>query len=146
MLIMENTIFTNMVMIEDGEGNVLVQNRLKSWKGIAFPGGKVEAHESFVESAIREVKEETGLTVSNLSLCGVKQFQTKLDERYVVFLYRTHTYKGEIQSSEEGEVKWVPVTSLKEERTVEGFDLMLEVFMNNNVSELYYEERDVTLL
>ena len=42
----ERAVFTNMCMISDGAGNVLVQNRRsKDWPGITFPGGHVEPGE-----------------------------------------------------------------------------------------------------
>lgn len=64
----ETAIFTNMCMIYDKD-KVLVQDRIKDdWKGIVFPGGHVEPQESFVDSVIREVYEETGLTISNVEL------------------------------------------------------------------------------
>ena len=82
---MENAIFTNMCMVYDGAGNILVQNRRNlNWPGITFPGGHVEHGESFSGSVIREVKEETGLDIQCPVLCGVKQFQTKEDARYVL--------------------------------------------------------------
>ena len=44
----EKTIFTNMCMVYDDNGNVLVQNRLNpDWPWITFPGGHVDAGESF---------------------------------------------------------------------------------------------------
>lgn len=53
---------TNICMIYDEKNNkVLVQDRIKSWKGITFPGGHIEYGEGIVESTIREIKEETGL-------------------------------------------------------------------------------------
>ena len=40
----ETVELTNMCMVEDGKGNVLVQNRLDpNWSGIVYPGGHVEA-------------------------------------------------------------------------------------------------------
>ena len=60
----ETVELTNMCMVEDGKGNVLVQNRLNpNWPGIVYPGGHVEAGESITASVVREVREETGLTV-----------------------------------------------------------------------------------
>lgn len=51
-----------MVMIEDKiTGKVLVQDRIKLWKGWSFSGWHVEQDEGFVDSAVREVKEETAL-------------------------------------------------------------------------------------
>lgn len=136
---MEKAVFTNMVMIEDGKGNVVVQDRQKkSWNGIVFPGGKVEPEESFAQSAIREVKEETGLTVSNLQLCGVKQFQTEKEGRYIVFLYKTQTFKGDLISSEEGEVKWLPLESLEHQNLAPSFHYMLEVFLDDSLSEIHH--------
>lgn len=58
---LERVELTNMCMICDGNC-VLVQERKKpNWPGVIFPGGHAEAGESFVDSVIREVKEETGL-------------------------------------------------------------------------------------
>ena len=70
----ELCILTNMCMIYDGT-RILVQDRKNpDWPGITFPGGHVEPKESFVDSVIREVKEETGLDIANVQLCGIKQF------------------------------------------------------------------------
>ena len=64
----EKAIFTNMCMVYDDNGNVLVQNRKdKEWGGITFPGGHVEKKESFTDSVIREVYEETGLKIKTPS-------------------------------------------------------------------------------
>lgn len=61
----ENAEFTNMCMVYDGNGNVLVQNRVIGWCGLAFPGDHLEPYESIVDLVIREIKEETGLTIKN---------------------------------------------------------------------------------
>ena len=112
--------FTVMCMVEDGRGNVLVQDRAdKNWPGIVFPGGHVEPRESFVRAAVREVYEETGLTVENPALCGVKQFQD--GRRYVVLLYRASRFTGEVHSSDEGRVFWTPLAELPQARLADSF-------------------------
>lgn len=62
----EKAIFTNMCMIENEQRQILVQDRQGlSWSGITFPGGHVEQKESFHDAVVREIEEETGLTISN---------------------------------------------------------------------------------
>lgn len=138
---MENAIFTNMCMVYDGAGNILVQNRRNpNWPGITFPGGHVEHGESFSGSVIREVKEETGLDIQRPVLCGVKQFQTKEDARYVVLFYKTDRFSGMLRSSEEGDVFWIKRSELETCSLADDFEKMLEVFESSEISEFYYSK------
>lgn len=140
---MEKAIFTNLCMIYDDQGHVLVQNRTsKHWPGVTFPGGHVEEQESFIESTIREVKEETGLDISDLELCGLKQWPTDEGERYVVILYKTNCFKGELTSSIEGEVFWVKKEDLKNYPLAEDFEMMLGMFEHEFSEFFYYKEDD----
>jgi 8-oxo-dGTP diphosphatase len=125
-------------MICDGKGNVLVQDKKsKSWGGICFPGGHVEEGESFFSSVIREIREETGLEITSPKLCGVKQFCDG-DERYIVFLYRTDSFSGEIQSSEEGRIFWMPRQDLEKSNLAPRFMDMVRVFENDELDEVHY--------
>lgn len=52
----EQVIFSNMCMVQDAQGNVVVQERVDpNWPGIVFPGGHVEPGETFAQAVIREV-------------------------------------------------------------------------------------------
>lgn len=134
------TELTNMVMIQDpGSGNVLVQERVKSWKGLAFPGGHVEDGESFYASAVREVKEETGLDVRNLKFCGmVHWLNRESGDRFLVFLYRTDEFSGELcQETEEGKNFWMPFEELKCRPSENGFSNYLRIFQGESVTEAF---------
>jgi 8-oxo-dGTP diphosphatase len=137
----EKAIITVLCMVYDGN-KLLLQDRVKNdWKGLTFPGGHVEKEESFVQAVIREVYEETGLTIAEPRLCGVKQFQTEEEERYIVFLFKTDQFSGTLVSSEEGEMKWIDRGSLDQLTLVEDFTELLKVFDSESLNEFKYERQ-----
>lgn len=130
---------TNMCMVCDGE-RVLVQDRLDpNWPGIVFPGGHVEKNESFVESVVREVKEETGLDVHDVKLCGIRQWTDETKGfRYIVLLFKTNCFSGELKSSDEGKVFWIDKKDIGKYALADGFEEVLEMFENDALSENYW--------
>lgn len=140
---MEEVELTNMCMICDGQGNVLVQNKVNhpTWHGWNFPGGHVEPREYVTPSVIREMQEETGLTIEAPRLCGIKEFHKQKDgKRYIVFLYAAERFSGELKASKEGAVFWYPLAELaKSDQLIDGFGEMLPVFTDPAVNEVYYE-------
>ena len=131
---------TNMIMIQNPETKeVVVQRRIKYWCGITFPGGHLENGESLYDSAVREVKEETGLTVKNLKPCGlVNWYNDETHDRYIVHFYKTNDYEGElINETDEGEVFFTTLESINEMTLSPNFDKYLKVFLNDDISEIY---------
>ena len=145
----EDVELANMCMLCDGKGNVLVQDKKgnAAWHGWNFPGGHVEKGEYVTPSVIREMKEETGLTIENPKLCGIKEFhKTVYGNRYIVFLYVTDRFSGELKSSAEGEVFWYPLSELKRsEKLADGFADMLPVFASDNINEVFYTDSETTV-
>lgn len=139
---MEEVELTNMCMVCDAKGNVLVQNKKgdRTWHGWNFPGGHVEQGEFVTPSVVREIREETGLTIENPKLCGIKEFQKEQDgKRFIVFLYAASRFSGELRSSAEGDVFWYPLSELKRSKELaDGFSEMLPVFTSDEISEVFY--------
>ncbi|EHJ01114.1 NUDIX hydrolase [Clostridium sp. DL-VIII] len=129
---------TNMCMVYDKVNNkVLVQDRIKSWKRISFPGGHVEDGESLIESTIREIKEETGLTISNLEPCGIIYWNNdETGDKYFVFNYRTDVFSGELlEKTDEGNVFWVDKDDLLNLNLSDGLKERLPMFLEKKYSE-----------
>lgn len=120
------------------DDKILLQNRVKTdWRGYCFPGGHVEQGESIVDSVVREMREETGLSIHHPRLCGIKQFPIE-GGRYLVFFFKTDDFEGELCSSEEGKVEWIPREKLPHIHTVTDFTDMLKVFDREDLTEFQY--------
>lgn len=83
------------------------------------------------------MQEETGLTIHSPKLCGIKQFPIE-NGRYLVFLFRTESFSGEVRSSDEGEMRWISRSELSDFNTVNDFDELLRVMLDDRLTEFLY--------
>jgi len=131
---------TNMCLICDGN-KVLVQEKVGT-KGLVFPGGHVEEGESLLESVVREMKEETGLTIENPKVCGFKDWIQEDGTRYIVLLYKTDKFTGELKSSDEGRVFWIDRADIDSANLIWNMKELLEIFDTDLYSEFFFKIKD----
>ncbi len=137
----EQAELTVLCLVHNGDTYLLQNRKKQDWKGYTLPGGHIEIGESIVDAVVREIKEETGLTIFNPRLRGVKQFPTE-DGRYIVFLFCADEYEGELISSEEGTMHWVQRSELSNVHLVNDFYELLQVILDDNLNEFQYVVED----
>ena len=94
------------------------------WIGV---GGKFEDKESPEECLLREVKEETGLTLTSYRLRGVVTF---VSDRWVteyMFLYTADGFEGEMTACKEGNLQWVKKKDMNQLNLWEGDKIFLDL-------------------
>lgn len=113
------------------DGKTLMVHRTKKendmhmgkWNGL---GGKFEPGETPEECAIREIYEESGLTVTSPILKGILTFPGFAnDEDWYAFLFVAHEFEGELIDSPEGTLKWIDDKKLLELNLWEGDRIFL---------------------
>ena len=106
---MENELTTLCYIEKDGKYLMIHRTKKKNdhnhdlWMGV---GGHFEQGESPEDCVLREVKEETGLTLTDYSLRGVVSFSDN-DWYEYMFLYSAGGFEGEIIECDEGDLVWV---------------------------------------
>ncbi len=85
-----------------------------------LPGGKVENNETYIQTGIREVKEETGIDIYNLHY-----LYKDLDNDFEVITYYTFDYQGNIYTNENHIVKWLPIYDLNKSKKWSKYNSMI---------------------
>ena len=82
------------------------------WNGL---GGKFEAGETPEECVLREIREESGLSIQNPKLCGLLMFPRFMGNDWYVFVFTATEFSGELlAASPEGRLEWVDSHKLTE--------------------------------
>src|SRR3989338_190625 len=94
------------------------------WNGL---GGKLHLGETPEECVIREVKEESGLTIKNPSLRGILTFPAFKDEEdWYVYVFVAYEFLGDLIESNEGALEWIDDRKLFDLNLWEGDPIFLK--------------------
>ncbi len=98
------------------------------WIGI---GGKFEDKESPEECNLREVLEETGLTLKNARYCGIVTFVSDKWETEYMHIFHSTDFSGELKECDEGVLEWVKIEDVYSLPIWEGDKIFLRLIEQN---------------
>lgn len=134
-------VFMNMCMVCDGEKVLALDKVGKHYCGTTFPGGHVEPGETFAAAVIREVYEETGLTIYQPVLRGIYHWYRD-GAHQVGLLYKATRFSGTLRSSSEGKVYWISRKEYEKKALAVGMPRVLQIMDDDNLTECFMDVRE----
>ncbi len=127
------TNLTTLCYIEKDDAYLMLHRTAKEndinkekWIGV---GGHFEENESPVDCLLREVREETGLTLLSWHFHGVVTFISDEWQTEYMFLYTANEFEGELTACDEGNLEWVPKSEIGSLNLWEGDRIFLKYLM-----------------
>lgn len=99
------------------------------WIGV---GGHLEEGESPEDCLVREVREETGLTLTSYTFRGLITFISDQQETELMCLFTADGFEGKPGACNEGELAWIPKTEVSALPTWEGDAVFLEILLRDD--------------
>lgn len=123
------------------------------WIGV---GGHFEFAESPEDCLLREVREETGLTLKNFKFRGIVTFVSDDDEAEYMCLYTSDDFEGNLIECDEGKLEWVPFEKIESLELWEGDKIFLRllhtdapffslklVYKNGNLVQKFLDGKEI---
>ena len=93
-----------------------------------IPGGKIEEGESPKQTAIREMKEETGINIQNLKYKGIMTIEYP-NRMFIFDTFISKEYEGEPQEFEENTSEWIDIDELLKKEKILSNIILLDKFL-----------------
>ena len=130
-----NVLFCSCVILINKQKKVLISQRPhgKFMEGFwEFPGGKVKNLEKFNDAAVRELKEELGVTLDTKNLTFLMNIFYKYPEYYLSMqVYFADKWKGKVKSLEKQKFNWIKKETLKDANMLPASKKIIQKFLKN---------------
>ena len=147
---MEQKFFVTCLIVKDGQVLMLQKEKGRHIGSFLFPGGKIEDHESPLDTVKREITRDTGLVLKEVELRGIVNFMKQefpedpVTSRTNIYIFYCDQFDGTLQPSHKGKLEWVRINEVWNRKVGRNDELFIPPMLENKkitFAKFYHNEQ-----